>query len=79
MLSSWLQRLVSGSEREGLAWVAWHQHFDIVFYAAELMLDLSLERRRPTLRVTVYDEVGKVRRQAVWTHASRGKWVPLSA
>jgi len=78
-LSLLLQRLASRSENEGVAWVAWHQQLDIVFFGAELALDLSLKLRRPVLRVTVYDEVGKVRRQMVWVHASRGKWVRLSA
>lgn len=78
-LSSLLQKLVARCDREGVAWVAWRQQLDIVFFGAELALDLSQERGRPTLRVTVYDEVGKARRQMVWVHASRGKWVRLSS
>lgn len=73
-LPSVLQRLVIRGSKDGMAWAAWRQRFDIEFYGAELALDMARERGRPTLRVTVYDSDGKIRELANWAQVSQDAW-----
>lgn len=73
-LPSALQRIAIRGSKDGVAWAAWRQRFDIEFYRAELALDMARERGRPTLRVSVYDTDGKVRELANWTQVSEDAW-----
>jgi hypothetical protein len=72
------QRVVIRGTKDGIAWAAWRQRFDVHFCSAELALDLSRERGKPTLRVTLYEQSGSIREIATWTEMSRDEWTKHS-
>jgi hypothetical protein len=68
------QRVVIRGTKDGIAWAAWRQRFEIDFVSAELVFDLSREHGRPTLRVKSYDQGGKIVEIATWTEMSPDDW-----
>jgi hypothetical protein len=68
------QRIVIRGARDGIAWAAWRQSFDVHFCSAELALALSREHGKPSLRLSIYDQGGTISEIATWTEMSHDEW-----
>jgi hypothetical protein len=53
--------------------VAWVSMKHLVLHG-EMSLDLSREHCHPVLKVTNYDEGGRIQKYGLWARAANGEW-----
>lgn len=73
-LPSTLQRLARRAREEDGAWVAWAGRDRTWLYTGFLSLPQARERGRPTLKVTLYDDDGRLQESGVWLETPGGEW-----
>lgn len=73
-----LRRLAIRASKEGGAWAAWLFRYNISFCTVEVALDLARERGQPALKITIYDERGRVQEWGLWAQSASGVWQAYS-
>lgn len=69
-----LQRLAVRVSKEDNAWAAWVLDDRISFCTGEMSLDLSREHGHPVLKVTNYEEGGRIQKYGLWARTANGEW-----
>ena len=73
-LSEQLRCLVRGCNVNGSVWCSWTDGHRIWFVAAAPSLELARERKKPVLKIKVYNECGEMTAAAVYVHTSDHGW-----
>ena len=69
-----LYRLATKIEKAGDVWWGWRSHDGIRVFIAEMSLELSRERGFPALKVSHYDDRGKLQQYSHWVQLSDDTW-----
>ena len=77
-LPSVLQKLAAKIVKAGGAWQAWSSYDGIRFFMTEMSLELSRERGSPALKVSYYNDQGKLQRYSHWVELADRTWQRFS-
>ncbi len=73
-LSAASQKLaIKAVEADG-TWRAWRSHDGIRLFIAEMSMELSRERGRPALKVSYYNDEGRLQQYSLWVQLTDGGW-----
>ena len=73
-LPSALQRIANQARRQNARWGAWSKDNAIWFFMAEVTSAPSGQVRRPALKISGYDEKGKLTECGVWVNIPPRGW-----
>jgi hypothetical protein len=73
-LPSVLQKLAMTAVKGEGTWRAWVAHDGIRLFVTEMSLDLSRERGCPVLKVTSYEDRGRLLNFSLWVQLADGAW-----
>jgi len=73
-LSGPLRCLVRGCNTDGSVWCSWTDGHRIWFVAAAPSLELARERKKPVLKIKVYNERGEMTAAAAYVHTPDHGW-----
>jgi hypothetical protein len=77
-LPSVLQKLAAKTVKAGGAWWAWSSYDGIRFFVTEMSLELSRERGSPALKVSYYNDQGKLQQYSHCVRLADGTWQRFS-
>jgi len=73
-LPSVLQRIAIRATKQKVRWSAWSRENAVWFFTAEVTLVPSGPARRPALKITGYNEKGKLTECGVWINMPQRGW-----
>jgi len=69
-----LQRIAIRGAKQKLSWLAWRKDKAVWFYTAQLIPAPLANVRRPGLKISGYDERGRLTECGVWVNVPRRGW-----
>ncbi len=69
-----LQRIALRGARQKVSWAAWRRESAVWFFTAEVTPAPSGNTRRSALKISSYDEKGKLTSCGVWVNVPRRGW-----
>ena len=73
-LSAASQKLAIRAVEADGAWRAWRSHDGIRLFVTEMSMALSRERGRPVLKVSYYNDEGRLQQYSLWVQLKDDVW-----
>jgi hypothetical protein len=69
-----LQKIAAKAAAVAGTWRAWLSYDGIRFFASEMSLELAREHGCPALKVSYYNDEGRLQEFSTWLRRAGGKW-----